>query len=203
MPRRDLIAWANEVVPVFDVLEAEFNIRHPRTGSSWKGYCPFGWEHPDGGIEKGFRTYPATNTAHCFVMHGSLTPVKLLVLSRGWSYRRSAEELLRRAGKLDVRPWRERWDELVTERAQTASSADLGDPAELVEAIHEALRTHEAYPPSGVSPRLSEVLNARLEVFEGLRESKASVAQVRQWFEATKAALRAVLDEEVQHEATH
>jgi hypothetical protein len=200
--KRDLVEWANEAVSVFDVLESEFGIRHPRTGSSWKGYCPFGWEHPDGGVEKGFRTYPATNTAHCFVMHGQLTPVRIVSLANGWSYRKAASELLRRAGKLDRRPWRERWGEVQAERAAAETAVDIGDPAELVEAIHEALRTHPAYPPSGVSPVLSRAMNARLEAFEVLRSHGATIAQVREWFDRTKVALRAVLDEEERRERT-
>jgi hypothetical protein len=202
MRRRDLIEKANDAVSIFDVLAEEFGIRHPREGRSFKGHCPFGFEHPDGGIEKGYRTYPETNTSHCFVMHGQLTPVRLIALQNDWSQRRSAEYLLRKAGLLDARPWQERWNEMETERIAPATP-DLGDPQDLVEALHESLRGHPAYPAGGVSPTLSDALDARLRVLERvLGTGLATKEHVAAWYEATKIRLRQVLDEEEKRAAT-
>jgi hypothetical protein len=196
MRRRDLIDKANEAVSIFDVLAEEFGIHHPREGRSFKGHCPFGFEHPDGGVEKGFRSYPETNTSHCFVMHGQLTPVRLIALKNDWSNRRSAEWLLRKAGLLDARPWQERWNEMETER-MAPKTEDLGDPQDLVEALHAAIRDHPAYPAGGVSPVLSEALDARLRVLErGMSTGAATREAVAAWYEATKIVLRQVLDEE-------
>jgi hypothetical protein len=200
MRRRDLIEKANESVSIFEVLAEEFGIHHPREGRSFKGHCPYGFEHPDGGIEKGFRTYPATNTGHCFVMHGQLTPVRLIALKNDWSQRRSAEWLLRKAGLLDARPWQERWNEMEMEKLQ-ARPEDLGDPQDLVEALHASLRDHPAYPAGGVSPALSDALEARLGVLEKKLSTGAAKQDVAAWYEATKIVLRQVLDKEVRREA--
>jgi hypothetical protein len=196
MRRRNLVEKANESVSIFEVLVEEFGIYHPREGRSFKGHCPFGFEHPDGGVEKGFRTYPATNTGHCFVMHGQLTPVRLVALKNDWSQRRSAEWLLRKAGLLDARPWQERWNEM--ERERTAPFApDLGDPQDLVEALHASLRDHPAYPAGGVSPALSDALETRLRALEkGLGTGSATKEFVADWYAGTKVMLRQVLDKE-------
>jgi hypothetical protein len=194
--RRDLIEKANEVVSIFDVLHDLFDIDHPREGRSYKGHCPFGFEHPDGGVEKGFRSYPGSNTGYCFVMHGQLTPVRLVALQNDWSQRRSAEWLLRKAGKLDARPWQERWNEMEAEKA-APKEQELGDPQELVEALHESLRSHPAYPPGGLSPRLSEALETRLRVLERVLATGFTTKEfVEDWYRETKDLLRRVLDEE-------
>jgi hypothetical protein len=196
MRRRDLIEKANEAVSIFDVLAEEFGIHHPREGRSFKGHCPFGFEHPDGGVEKGYRSYPETNTSHCFVMHGQLTPVRLIALHNDWSQGRSAEYLLRKAGLLDARPWQERWNEMEAAKAEV-KPPDLGDPQDLVEALHGALRDHPSYPPGGVSPVLSDALEARLGVLENaLGTGVATKEFVQDWYLSTKGMLIRVLDEE-------
>lgn len=200
MKRRQIVEKANEIVSIFDVLESEFDISHPRSGNSYKGFCPFGFEHPDGGQEKGFRTYPETNTANCFVMHGSFTPVRLVSVKNEWSFRRSAEYLLRKAGLLDHRPWRERWPEIVQERAKAQEAQrELGDRQTLVQALHEALSVHPAYPAGGLSPALDDAMEVCLRVLDQLADRGAGPEVIQEWFDRSKVRLRKVLDEEEAH----
>jgi hypothetical protein len=193
MPRRDLVEWANEAISIFDVLEDLFGIVHPRDGGSYKGHCPFEFEHPDGGLEKGFRTYPATNTAYCFVLesHGSLTPVRLVALRKELPYRRAAAWLLEQKGLLRPRAWQDRWREVMTERSVTVGH---GNPQELLEALHESLRDHPAYPPGGVSPALTAAIETELSKLEGLLIRDASGDEVRAWFLSAKESLHLVLE---------
>jgi hypothetical protein len=186
-----LISRANREVSVFDVLEEFFNVRHPRDGRSFKGYCPFVWEHYDGGADKGFRTYPGTNTAYCFVQHGSLTPVRLIAISRDWTLHRSARWLLEHYGKLKPKDWQSRWAELT----EPSHGPELGSPAVLVDALHTSLADHPNYPTAGLSAALSAAMEPELEMLARMYESPGTTeAEVRIWFDRAKQRLRSVLD---------
>lgn len=175
MPRRrsdarNLIERAN-AVSVFDVLHDYFDIDHPRDGGSFKGYCPFGFEHADGGIEKQWRTYPATNTSYCFAGHGSLTPVRLVQIKKDVRATDAATDILRRYGLFTPRHFRERYAELVREREER--TRQLGSPAYLVEALRTAVGDGAENPEAmeRVLQRLDEVLAA-----------DPTEAAVREWF---------------------
>lgn len=193
MPRRDVVTWANESISIFDLLQGLFGVDAPREGGSFKIFCPFSFEHPDGGVERACRTYPETNSAYCFALHGRLTPVKLYALAKDLRYKQAAVELLRRAGLYDPRPWKERLPEVLAEReAAKATRTDLGDPQTLVAALHTSLRSHPAYPVAGVSPALSGALEARMALLEGL----SGVEAVRTWYDESKKVLWEALDQE-------
>jgi hypothetical protein len=191
--RETVISQANRAISVFDVL-AEFFDRHPpRTGRSYKSRCPFSWEHYDGGVDKGFRTYPSTNTAYCFVQHGSLGPVRLIQLRNGWTAERSARWLLDHYNLLTDKPWQERWKDLMEERDD-----ELGSPAVLVEALHTALSEHPNYPTSGLSPVFAAAMEEHLAKLDALygEESEATDSDVRVWYMAAKEQLGRTLDEQ-------
>jgi hypothetical protein len=192
MPKRNYVERADREVSIFDVLTDFFNINVPRSGISYKTYCPFAFEHEDGGTDKGFRTYPGTGTAYCFVMHGKLTPVRLIAYSRGWRYDRAARYLLDRYGLLH-RPWPERWAELQAERSM---SVGIGDPQELVAALHDGIRTHPADPAGGLSPKLSRAVEQEMDILDKLLTEGAGRDAVEAWFSQAKVRLIGLLDQE-------
>jgi hypothetical protein len=190
---RALIRRANKEVSVFDVLEKEFSIRHPREGRSYKGYCPFAFEHPDGGVEKGFRTYPGTNTAYCFVLHGSLNPVRIVELKEDVPPLEAARKLLSDRGLLEPKDVMERWNDALRANER---GVELGDPQVLVEALQEFLRTHPAYAEQSLSPRFMGEMEVQLNVLDRvLDDPRVSESIVRAWFSKAKVELQAVLDE--------
>jgi hypothetical protein len=188
---RALIRRANREVSVFDVLEEEFSIRHPREGRSYKGMCPFSFEHSEP-WEKGFRTYPGTNTAFCFVMHGSLNPVRLVELNDDLSPLQAAKKLLGERGLLEPKDVRERWSEAVTEKERVR----LGDPQVLVEALNTHLAQHPAFADGSMSIEFMSAMEHQLAVLDRvLADERADGAIVRAWYSKAKADLGKVLDD--------
>lgn len=98
-----IIDRANREVSIFDVLEDYFDLYLPRDGASFKSHCPFSNEHADGGMDKGFRTYPGSNSSMCFVQHGYMPPARLFALKYGESQVRAAKRLLGYYGLLEAR----------------------------------------------------------------------------------------------------
>jgi hypothetical protein len=197
--RVKVIRWADEAVSIYDVLEEEFGLTVFRSSvRSPKGHCPFGWEHPDGGVEKSFRVYPQTNSAFCFAGHGRFGPVRLVALKHGVPLERAAVDLLVAKGLLGV-SWRQRWRELLSEAGGGREAVPARDGfQELVDALHEALRRHPKYPQGGVSQRLSEAIVERLSILERLFEeggATVSVEEVQGWFDESKDRLFALLEE--------
>lgn len=69
-----------------------FDIPDPGSARSLKAHCPWGWTHPDGGMEKSFRVY-ATNTAYCFAGCGFINPVRAAAMLWDVSEQRAAKEM--------------------------------------------------------------------------------------------------------------
>lgn len=190
----DLIERANRI-SIFTVLEDFFGIRHPASGRSYKGYCPFGFEHPDGGIDKGWRTYPATNSSYCFVMHGFMPPVRLIQIRRDVKATTAARHLLEHYGLLRPRPYHERFKELVAERETRLTN--IGQTAYLVEALHTALAAHPSYAEAQFSDRFSGAVESELERLDALLADKGSATEegVREWFRQAKQELTQLLED--------
>lgn len=168
---RHLIERAN-AVSVFDVLRDYFDIVHPREGGgSYKGYCPFGFEHADGGIEKQWRTYPSTNSSYCFAGHGSLTPVRLVQIKKDIKATDAAVDILRRYGLFAPRHFRERYADLVREREE--KTRQLGSPAYLVEALRTA---------AGEGAEDPEAMERVLQRLDEVLADDPTEATVREWF---------------------
>lgn len=190
-----LIEKANREVDIFKVLEEFFDIRHPSEGKSWKGYCPFGFEHPDGGVDKGWRTYPATNSSYCFVMHGYLTPVRLIQIQTGRKAAASAKYLLEHYGLLGSYDWRERFQEISADRAQRQNEP-LGAVSYVVEALNMSLEDHPAYESEQYKSYFAEALEAELgRLDQTLSVSKTTEEDIRRWLQEAKANLLELLDD--------
>lgn len=185
---------ANKQVPVIRVLNDLWNSYVPSGlgHRSWKTFCPLGWEHPDGGLDKGFRVYESTNTAYCFVMHGSMGPVRLAQMRWGGKQERVAYRLLEAYG-LGKRPWRERYEELL---ATYETTHRPGAPSNVVEALQVRLSTEAGYAQLQYFPAVVTVMDAVLEGLDvlyggsGLTEEK-----IRQWYESALEEILAVVRE--------
>jgi hypothetical protein len=190
--RKSPIERANEI-SVFDVLFDFFGINHPRSGRSYKGYCPFAFEHPDGGLDKQFRTYPETNTAYCFEMHGQLTPVNLIAYRKELTHRRAAEFLLDHYGLSKPKDYRERWQRLIDARS-TPSAVTNGQ--DLVEALTVFLKQHPAYERCQYDDGFLSTLNSCLEVLDQILERKPEEELIRAWYDIAKDTMVGILDKE-------
>lgn len=190
-----LIERTNEVVSVFDVLTDFFGISHPSQGRSYKGYCPFGFEHPDGGSEKGFRTYPATNSSYCFFQHGSMPPVRLIQIDKGWKAVRAAYFLLDHYGLSKPQHYRKRFAAL--QIARETAGANLGRTSYLVEALHTGLASHEKYQDAQYTDTFSAALEEELETLDGLLADRDTATEeaVREWYAKARRRLLEVLNE--------
>ena len=188
---RALVRRANHEVSVFDVLEEEFNIRHPREGGSYKGWCPFAFEHGDGGVEKQFRTYPATNTAYCFAMHGILTPTKLIEVKYDLTPTQAAMKLLDAKGLLKAKPVQERWAEVLSDRQREVH----GSPQTLVEALHTYLSTHPVYADGSLTNEFMSAMEKELAVLDHvLADDRVNSTVIRAWYSKAKHELMEVLN---------
>lgn len=190
--RKNIYERANEI-SILKVLRDFFGIDHPDADRPWSGYCPFGFEHPDGGVDKDFRTNSKQNTAMCFAMHGYLTPVKLIQIRKEISAKRAALFLLEHYDLLREKPYPERWADILRDKAER--EADKGDTNDLVEALRIALTAHEAYADQQYSDDFNNRLEAHLNALDTLLKNDGSESDVREWYEQAKFDLIKYLEE--------
>lgn len=190
---RQVVDRAN-AVSIFDVLSDFFQIDHPSEGGSYKGYCPWGFEHSDGGIDRTWRTYPATNSSYCFAGHGSLNPVRLVQVQFDLRPVQAARKILERYGLDRPRPYWERYDELVAERATRNTSP--GSTANATDALIEALDFEGSWREDLIlRPRFSSALEEELETLDGLSASGSDVEAIRDWFRGARERLTRLVGE--------
>ena len=131
-------------VNMFDVLEDFFGLNLPRVGDSYKSKCPFYYEHADGGLDKGWRTYPATNSSMCFPMHGYMGTVRLIQNKYGISSQKAAYKILDNYGLLKPKNYRVRYNDLLLEQERQEQGA-VGNPQNAAAALNMALRNIPSY----------------------------------------------------------
>jgi hypothetical protein len=175
-----VIDLADEV-PIQEIF-TEMGIHCPSgVVGSWKMPCPWGSEHKDGGVEPDFRVY-ASNSAHCFAMHGSFRPSSLLARWRGWSRRRAAEHILERRGLDRPRSYRERWARVIIDRDIRTTPA--GDPQQVVEVVQARMADDPAYHVSEFSDHVLETWRELLGALDGiLRVVPVDVEAITAWIE--------------------
>lgn len=180
---------ANEL-PIQVVLADEFDVHVPiEITTSWKTYCPFSWEHMDGGTDKTLRVYP-TNSAFCFALHGVLTPVKLISVQRDVEPIQAARWLCDRYGLVGPRePYWERMSKLILER-ETRTSVG-GNPAHAVLALQQALQGVPAYEATQYDPVVIAEVERWLEALDDLTGVHREGA-VRDWFRDALASIAQV-----------
>lgn len=187
----ELVDRANSAVSLFDVLEEFFGISHPRSGRSYKGFCPFGFEHPDGGLDKGWRTYPATNSSHCFVMHGLLNPVRLMQIKSDQKPVKAAVRLLEHYGLIAPKHWRERYQDVLLEREQRQRS--VGNPQHAVEALGMALASVPGYDVRQFDPDVMRAMEIVLERLDDAVSASDPEQAIRKWYKAAKTGMARVI----------
>lgn len=177
-----MVERANEV-SIHHVLLDFFDSYVPSEGLSFKTHCPFEAEHPDGGVERGFRTYPDTNSSYCFIMHGFLPPVRLVQKKYRLPPYAAARKILGYYGLLKPREYHERWHDVEVWVEQNGPK--VGDLQYAVEALHMALRNVPGYKTRQYD---SDVLSAWEKVLEE-SASIYSVPDLSAWYDKSREAL--------------
>lgn len=181
-----LIERANSA-SIFDVLNdfagagVEFGVK------SAKWDCPWNYEHGDGGLDRGFRVYPDTNTAYCFIIHGSMDPVRVVQIQEGVPRAVAAKRVCEKYG-LRKPPWRDRYAQLVLERE---AAGKIVNSATLGEALHRAIGI-DADPWR--NPKLAEAFTRALDEMEEVIPL-ATEAEMRDWYRVAKARLLSLKEE--------
>lgn len=163
-----LIDRANDF-PIQTLLEDEFGIYVPiDLPRSWKAYCPFSFEHPDGGTDRTLRVYPS-NTAYCFALHGMMRPVRLVMMQREIPAAAAARWILEKYGlESAALPYWERMPRLVLEHEFRTSAG--GSPVHAVEALQQALLTQPGYLDRQYDPDVVEEVERWLEKLDALAD---------------------------------
>lgn len=165
-------------VPIQTVLNDLFGIYVPGgLDRSWKTTCPFGFEHPDGGVERNMRVY-GSNSAYCFAMHGFLTPVRLVQLRSEVGQKRASGILADRYGLVKREPYWTRMKQLVAE--QSTKVREAGSPTSAVAALQAALERDERYAMRQFDPDVTQVMESELERLDEVLITKAE-GGVREW----------------------
>lgn len=179
---------ANTLVPLAEILNGEFGLDIPDSPDrSWKGYCPFQFEHPNP-IDRNWRFYPSTNTAYCFEMHGLLTPVNLTVMSKDCTLKQAALSLLEPRNLLRPKPWRERWGQMMHER----SAKDVIDTQGIMAALHVWIANQPNLAALQFTEPFQLILSTQLGVLDSMVETD-SMDNIHFWYELTKNYLTALL----------
>lgn len=186
-----LIDRANSEVSIFDVLEHFFDIRVPREGRSWKAYCPFAYEHGTNRADKGWRTYPDSNSSMCFIMHGYMGPVRLISLKYSERQVKAAERLLKYFGHLEELPWKDRFAQMQAESENQGPS--IGNPQHAVAALDAALKDHPQYVRRQFD---TDVMKAMEVVLDRLDEvvRDGDPEKVREWYGQAKLVMHRVIE---------
>ena len=190
---RDPVVQANRI-PIIRVLSDLWNVHVPEGMGhrSWKTFCPLGWEHPDGGIDKGFRVYEQSNTAYCFVMHGSLTPVRLAQMKWGGKQFRVAYRLMEQYG-VGKRHWKDRYEDVLRELDARADGSRNG--AVYVEALQLGLSNIANYTRLQFEPEIVRALERELTDLDELVAGHPTDDQIRGWYRKAIDKMNAVVVE--------
>lgn len=191
-----LIDKANEVVDIRDIYNEMQSGSLAPSGeySSWKIWCPFGYEHADGGLDKNCRLYPPTHI-YCWASHGVIRPTYLYARWKGMPQKKAAEELLKARGFLTERNFRAWWNELVDERDQKQHSR-LGAQTFAIQALQQALATDSLYQQEEYSEPVRSawvLVLAKLDLLWQKPETDAII--LNQWLTRSTARIKAAAQE--------
>lgn len=187
-----LVEQANEV-SIFDVLKDMLRVEVPQGGESYKAYCPFMVEHGDGGWDKGWRVYPATNSSYCFIMHGVMPPVRLVQIRFDLRQNAAAEKILKQYDLLKPKPFRERF-ELEQQRRDTARERSVGTPQQAVEALQMALSRVEGYDSRQFDRDVQDAMERVLSILEKVFEAPNTEDLLRGWLTRAKTHMTQVVE---------
>jgi hypothetical protein len=175
-----LIEIANDKVGFAFACEMIGTYVPPIYGNYKKINCPFGqWYHSDGGKDKTFAVYPASESAWCWACNVLYTPVKLISIAWDMPAEEAAWELLNRAG---IKPpsLEDIWVELERSREPIPDRASLGQALRLYLG-----RTVPDWNSRQFDPDVAGLLDKCL----GLLDSVNTEQEARQWLDGTKDIL--------------
>lgn len=187
-----IVKMANTRVRVESVLNDHFGMSVPMDADGWKARCPFYQEHDDGGIDRQFRIYSATNRGYCFAMHNVLDPVGLWRMRSYFpSLRHAAEDLLETYG-IDFRPkpYQERMASLLT-----FETSFVADPDVITQVIMLYLQRLPFYEERQYEERLLLGVNSVLNEVHPLCESASSPQEVEKWLQKAKTTLQKMVSQ--------
>lgn len=182
-PNERFIEYVDARVRIAVLMKDFFQVYVPDTEDtkSWKTYCPFANEHPDGGIDKNFRVFVGTNSAYCWTMHGYMTPCSIMAIFWGTSRLKAAKKLADMNG-LGKRPWRELFAELAAEsELYIAPSGEY-----VIEALKMYLNTKPEYVENKYDPNTVKLVSAILNTLETLLSKKPNEEHLREWLTKAK-----------------
>lgn len=190
--RRTIVTRADDEVPIAEILKEIGTIVPTSIVTSWKVRCPWASEHKDGGVEQDCRVY-ATNSMHCFAMHGTMGNSLLLATHLGITRQQAAIRILEQRGMLRATGYRERMAELLS--ARKVQTPGLGNPAYVVQALQTRLSANPAYVEHEFETPVIDAWQAQLKALDSIvRAEHPGLEQLRSWFDAalvdiTSAAL--------------
>lgn len=184
----ELVVKANEEVPITSVLNQYFHADVPEDAYGWKTWCVQKWEHKDNGVDKQFRVYSDTNTAHCFAIHGLYTPVRLWRLRTGSpTLKDAARDLLRVYGIRVKEPtYQERFEEIREEASRVRAVTTDG----MLEALQVFLGTVPDYSVRQFDPEVLRVVNSVIEEVQEFCSQNPSLEEARLWLRRVQDRLR-------------
>lgn len=186
--REALFERANSLGSALRVLNDELGCDIPEhsDSKSWKFRCPWGEEHPDGGLDKNTRFYWDADRAFCFSTHGVLDLVGIRSLMWSVPTTIAAKRLVESYDAQNVRkPWRERI-EAARDALLAKQSPRLMDTTHAHAALHSALRAIDGYIEAQYRPEVRQVVRQAQEMLDPTWDFETTM----KWLDAATALVR-------------
>lgn len=176
------ITIANEIMTID---EACIEVGMGDVSGMAKAYCPFGPVfHSDGGRERAFKVYPASNSAYCFACQRRYDPVSLIATEKDITYQAAAEWILEHK-EWAAPDYVSQWEALTTKPTKVD-----------YEGLQEALKLSCArmvpdWDTRQFEPKVAHKLTQCFTFVRGVKDDEGA----RKWLDTTKEAMRRVLAE--------
>jgi hypothetical protein len=180
---------ANELIRVEDVLNKHFNLGEeiPADTDRWRTYCPFGYEHEDGGRVKELRIYTSSNTCYCHKMHGNMDPVRLWQHHLGFdrSRRKSAIDLLETYG---ISTRSKSYQEVYKEVSEGAQVELVAPP--VIQAFHSYVRSFPDYWQRQFDEPVIELMDTIITLIQAKVPTFRDFEELAPWYIKLKEIFR-------------
>lgn len=191
-PKVDLIRRANQL-DFLDVLSHFFNLHYPPTGSSWKGACPFQWQH--GTPVKNFRVYPSSRSSFCFEMHGWMNATKIIALRDDVDEVEAALTLL----KFYDQPTGQHYTERFADLMEASNQRSAGSPADAVSALQASLSRSNLYVDNEYTESVVDAMEVVLDRLDHVMQDYETddgvdASVLRQWLDESHATVIASIE---------
>lgn len=186
---KSLVNLANEKINIVEIYNAMGHAAPQGMYGSFKIHCPFNYEHGDGGLDKNCRIYPPSHI-YCFAMHGLLKPVYLYAKWKDLQYTRAAVILLEERGLLKSSNYKDRWEELLNERAKSNTNS-LGDQADVIAALQTEIAQDERYMAVEFADPVREAWKLILRALDVLwSRPESDITAIYRWYDNSLKKLK-------------